>query len=296
MMLKLFQTQCPGLLAAVFLCTCLAFFSCKDRSYGSPEGYDIKKPDLRELGKSVNEISGLTFNLDDSSLLAISDSKRKIFQLDLKKEKLKDYAEKIYTQSDFEDLVKIDTTIYVLISDGTIIGMPLQVADSSRTVVYPSPFEGKNDFETLYYDPEANGLVTICKECESEKGQQRRTAYRFDLTTKTFDTSVFYTISTKDVKAAVKNDDAEFRPSAAAIHPIEKRLYILASAGQLLIITDLKGKVVEVYSLNPDLYPQAEGIAFNPDGTMYISNEGKFGSPTLLIFPYNPKGEAAKKK
>jgi uncharacterized protein YjiK len=296
MMLKLFQTQCPGLLATIFLCACVAFTSCKDRSYSSPEGYDIKKPDSRELGKSVNEISGLTFNTDDSSLLAISDSKRKIFQIDIKKEKLKDYAEKIYTQSDFEDLVKIDTTIYVLISDGTIISMPLQVADSSQTVVYPSPFEGKNDFETLYYDPEANGLITICKDCEAEKGKQRRNAYRFDLTNKTFDTSVYFSVSTKDVKAAVKNDDAEFRPSAAAVHPIEKRLYILGSAGQLLAITDLKGKVIEVYNLNPDLYPQAEGIAFSPTGTMYISNEGKFGSPTLLIFQYNPTGEVAKKK
>jgi hypothetical protein len=139
-------------------------------------------------------------------------------------------------------------------------------------------------------------LITICKECEAEKGQHRRTAYRFDLTTKTFDTSMFFGISTQDVKAAVKNDDAEFRPSAAAIHPIEKKLFILASAGQLLVVTDLKGKVLEVYNLNPDLYPQPEGIAFGPDGTMYISNEGKFGSPTLLIFPYNPNGEAAKKK
>src|SRR5689334_7957383 len=101
MMLKIFQTQCPGLLPAIFLCACLALISCNDRSYGSPEGYDIKKPESRELGKSVNEISGLAFNTDDSSLLAISDSKRKIFQIDLKKEKLKDYAEKIYTQSDF---------------------------------------------------------------------------------------------------------------------------------------------------------------------------------------------------
>ena len=296
MKLKLFQTQCPGLLPAAILCACLACISCNDRSFGSPKGYDIKKPESRELGKSVNEISGLTYNSDDSSLLAISDSKRKVFQIDLAREKLKDYSEKIYTQSDFEDLVKIDTAIYILISDGTILQMPLRVADSAQTIVYSSPFQGKNDFETLYYDPSAKGLIMICKECEAEKGQHKRTAYRFDLANKTFDSSEFYTISTEDVKALVKNDDAEFRPSGAAIHPIEKRLYILASAGGLLVITDTHGKVEEVYNLNPDLYPQPEGIAFSPNGTMYISNEGKYGKPNLLVFHYNAKQDADKKK
>ena len=292
----LFQTQCPVILPVVILGACLALTSCNERSYGSPTGYDIRKPDSRELGKSVNEISGLTFNTDDSSLLAVSDSKRKIFQIDLSREKLKDYAEKMYTQSDFEDLVKIDTNIYVLISDGTIIGMPLHVSDSSRTIVYPTPFRGKNDFETMYYDPNANGLIIICKECEEEKGQHKRTAYRFNLSEKGFDDPPFYSISTEDVKGLVKNDDAEFRPSAAAIHPIEKHLYILASAGSLLVITDLKGKVLEAFNLNPDIYPQPEGIAFSPDGTMYISNEGKYGKPNLLVFPYNRKQETAEKK
>ena len=295
-MRMLFQTQCPVILPVVILVVCLALTSCNERSYGSPKGYDIREPDSRELGKSVNEISGLTFNTDDSSLLAVSDSKRKIFQIDLSREKLKDYAEKMYTQSDFEDLVKIDTNIYVLISDGTIISMPLHVSDSSRTIVYPTPFRGKNDFETMYYDPNANGLIIICKECEEEKGQHRRTAYRFNLSEKGFDDPPFYSISTEDVKGLVKNDDAEFRPSAAAIHPIEKHLYILASAGSLLVITDLKGKVLEAFNLNPDIYPQPEGIAFSPDGTMYISNEGKYGKPSLLVFPYNTKPKTAEKK
>ena len=199
-------------------------------------------------------------------------------------------------QSDFEDLVKVDTTIYVLISDGTILSMPRRVTDSANTTVYTPPFQGKNDFETMYYDSDAQGLVIICKECEAEKGQHRRTAYRFDIATKTFDSSPFYTISTEEVKDMVKNNDAEFRPSAAAIQPLEKKLFILASAGQLLVITDLKGKVLEVYNLNPDLYPQPEGIAFGPKGTMYISNEGKYGKPTLLIFHYNKNGTAAQKK
>ncbi|HEX6334450.1 MAG TPA: SdiA-regulated domain-containing protein, partial [Flavisolibacter sp.] len=94
----------------------------------------------------------------------------------------------------------------------------------------------------------------------------------------------------------LKNDDEKFDPSAAAIHPINKRLYILASAGSLLVVTDTRGKVVAAYMLNQDLFPQPEGIAFAPNGDMYISNEGRFGKPTLLLFPYQQKGQKQKRE
>jgi len=294
-MRKLFQTQCLSIVSFLMAMVGFGCIACTEHTYTSPSGYDIRKPVKSELGKDVNEISGLTFNPDDTTLLAISDSKRKIFQIDLRHLKLRDYSEKMYVQSDFEDLVKIDTTIYALISNGTIISMPLHVQDTLRTVAHPFWSTDKNDFETLYYDPAVKGLVMVCKSCPADKGKHIRSAYRFDLAGKKFDSSALYTISTEDVKAVMKNDDADFSPSAAAIHPVDKRLYILSSAGQLLVITDTKGKVLEGYNLNPDLYPQAEGICFAPNGTMYISNEGKYGKPTLLMFPYRHQTAGRKK-
>jgi uncharacterized protein YjiK len=89
----------------------------------------------------------------------------------------------------------------------------------------------------------------------------------------------------------LKNADAKFEPSAAAIHPVSKRLFVLSSAGQLLVVTDTRGQVIEAYTLNPDLYPQAEGIAFAPNGDMYITNEGKYGKPTLYYFPFQQAGK-----
>ncbi|HEU4470002.1 MAG TPA: SdiA-regulated domain-containing protein, partial [Flavisolibacter sp.] len=120
----------------------------------------------------------------------------------------------------------------------------------------------------------------------SDKGKQMRSAYRFDLATKQFDTTALFSISTAEVKKLAKDSDAKFDPSAAAIHPINKRLYILSSAGNLLVIADNKGTPIEVYNLNPDQHPQAEGIAFAPNGDMFISNEGKYGKPSLHVFHY----------
>ena len=240
-----------------------------------------------ELGKVLNEISGICFNKEDNSILAISDSKPKIFEISLKKQKLKDYTDRVVgPDGDLEDILKVDSGVYILSSRGIIKSVPPNAKDSFGVQTYELGLTGQNDFETIYYDPTSNGIVMMCKTCAHEKGHHIRTAYRFDLGSKRFDSTAFYTINKEDVENVLKDKDAKFDPSAAAINPLDKRLYILSSASNLLIVTDTRGKVIEAYNLNPDLFPQAEGIAFAPNGDMYISNEGKFGKPTLLLFPH----------
>jgi uncharacterized protein YjiK len=189
--------------------------------------------------------------------------------------------------SDLEDLALIGDTVYVLSSWGEIRAVPLGSQDSSGVKTYDLGLQGSNDFETLYYDPTAQALVLICKTCAHEKGKGIRTAFRFDLETRQFDSTAFFTISKPAIEDVLRDKDAKVDPSSAAINPIDRRLYILSSAGHLLIVTDTRGKVIEAYKLNPDKFPQAEGIAFAPNGDMYISNEGKYGKPTLLLFSYH---------
>src|SRR5215203_1192147 len=287
MMEKLFQTKCPGLWVLILVYAVTLHSGCKEHGSESPEGYDLNKPRQMQLGKVLNEISGLYYNGEDHNLLAISDSKEKVFQIGLKSKKLKDVTGKVVApDSDLEDLVKIGDTLYLLSSWGEIKQIAMGSKDSTGLKSYDLNLQGQNDFETLYYDPSAKGLILICKTCAHEKGHGIRTAFRFDLQTKTFDSTAFFTIKKKDVEDILKDKDAKIDPSGAAINPINKRLYILSSAGNLVIITDTRGKVIGVYKLNPDKFPQPEGIAFAPNGDMYISNEGKNGKPTLLFFPY----------
>ncbi|HEU4632349.1 MAG TPA: SdiA-regulated domain-containing protein, partial [Flavisolibacter sp.] len=262
MIKELIQTKCPILVWSALVCALTLHSGCKGQGYGNPEGYDLGKPQEMQLGKVLNEISGLDYNEDDSTLLAISDSKEKIFQIGLKTKKLKDLTGKVVPpDSDLEDLVKIGDTVYLLSSWGEIKVVPMGAKDTSGIKTYDLGLQGQNDFETLYYDPTARGLVMVCKSCAHEKGKGVRTAFRFDLKTRTFDSTAFFTISRPAVEDLLKDKDAKFDPAAAAINPHDKRLYILSSSGNLLIVADTRGKVIEAFKLNPDKFPQAEGIA-----------------------------------
>lgn len=288
MMKQLLQTKCPIVLCLLLGCAVTLSIGCTQQSYASPEGYDLSHPQKENLGKVLNEISGICFDAEDNTLLAVSDSKEKVFQINLNKQKLKDYTNNVVPgKSDIEDVVKLDSNIYLLSSKGIIYEVHGRKKDTTGVKAYPFWSNDQNDFETLYYDASANGLIMVCKHCPSDKGKEVRTAYRFDLSKKQFDDAALFTFSTAEVKNILKDNDAKFDPSAAAIHPINKRLYVLSSAGNLLVIADNRGKIIEAYELNPEQFPQAEGIAFTPNGDMFITNEGKYGAPTLQQFKYH---------
>lgn len=272
----LFVFSCP------FLAGCELLWSPK-----SPKGYTMPRPQKMILDKKLNEISGLHYLKNENAMLAIADNKQKIYRVS-QDGKVSNYFENDFApQADFEDIAEIDSSIYVLISNGTIV--ELNKNDSGSNVKnYPFWSTEKNDFETIYYDSVVKSLIMICKKCKGETSKEIVSAYRFDIAGKQFETQPFYTISSKEVRNMLKDGKVDFTPSAAAIHPKEKRLYILASAGNLLVITNLKGKVQQVFRLNPSLYPQSEGITFAPDGDMYVANEAKLGKPSLLYIPYKP--------
>src|SRR5689334_13042585 len=121
MMNQLIQTKCPTSIRTVLVCAITLLFGCKEQSYTSPEGYDINKPQKENLGKVLNEISGISFNDEDNTLLAISDSKPKVFEINLDKQKLKDYTDRVVPpNSDIEDVVKVDSAVFMLSSKGII--------------------------------------------------------------------------------------------------------------------------------------------------------------------------------
>ena len=112
---------------------------------------------------------------------------------------------------------------------------------------------GTNDFETMYSDPARNALVIICKNCEMDD-DKTVSAFAFYPDSIGFDNKPLFTIDAAKVAGLSPFKTSKLQPSAAAIHPILQKLFILSSASNQLVIADLNGKVESVYKLSPNFF------------------------------------------
>ncbi len=269
------------LLAGVFTISCNT--PSKSPDLPTPKEYNLNTPRLTKLSLELDEISGISFYEKDSSIFAICDDKKAIFKIN---PNLSITKWKLDVGKDIEDLVRIDSTFYVMQSNGDIIKVRFE-KETPITDQFLFTEGADNEFEAMYYDNAKKQLVLICKNCELDKKKSVST-YSFNPATNTFSDSSF-AINVKSIDSSLGVEHLKFKPSAAAINPINGLLYILSSVNKLLLITDTDGNFKELYPLNPTLFKQPEGIAFKQNGDMIISNEShKIGTANLLSFKYQP--------
>lgn len=247
--------------------------------------YDLKNPSILKLNDALLEISGISFYPKDSSVFAISDENGYLYKIHLNKNFVTKRW-KFDKKHDFEDLFFMDSTFYVLESNGNIHS--LNFSPTGDTIyTRKNSFGGKknkNEFESLYYDPERASLIMICKDCEDDN-KQSVTAWGFNTKTGQYMPDVFKIDATQIAKKLGK-EKLKFKPSSATINPVTGDVWILAATNQLLVVTDRQGNCKEVCTLDPVIFPQAEGITFTPWGDLIIASEAgdKYNTGTLLIF------------
>ncbi len=271
-----------------FWMTLLLLSSCgtgKVRRIQSPPHYSFGQVFTHKLEPKLKEISGLAWDKQLDEFIAHNDESGKLYYLDKETKLIKSelpFGEK----GDYEEVAVVNSIPYVLRSDGLI----LMISKDSTGKAMPVELgkvgiSGVNDFEAMYFDAARNALVILCKNCESDN-KQVVSAYACSLDSTGFDPDPVFAISIDEVKTASPFKSGRFEPSAAAIHPVLQKLFILSSASNQLVITGLDGKLEGVYELGKKLFPQPEGITFKSNGDMYISNEGRAEKATILRFPY----------
>ncbi len=266
-------------------------------------GYNLSAPDASFILPDVlHEISGLS-NIDATSVACIQDEKGIVFIYDIVKKEIKDQFN-FSIDGDYEGIARVDKTLYILRSDGTLFEISNPESKDFDLDYYDTGIPAK-DNEGLCYDKDNNRLLIACKSKvgKGEENKDQRLIYAFDLKTKTiskepvfdFDIKVILQFALnnkinlptkKDKKDHTSEPVLKFRTSEICINPVTKKLFLLSADDHLLFIFNMKGKIEQIAKLNPEIFNQAEGLTFFENGDMLISNEGQDKKPTLLRFNY----------
>ncbi|WP_321297000.1 SdiA-regulated domain-containing protein [Marinifilum fragile] len=306
-MTKIFHTLFCMLAIVFFLEACAQKKDQKmiylSENYGNFP-YDLYEPDERyELKDYLREISGLSY-FTEHSLLCVNDEKGIIYKFNhRKKEVTKKYE--FDKPGDYEGVEMVGSLVYVLRSDGRIFKVD-HLKDNIHSVKRTTHLNAGNDTEGLGYDPSTNSLLIACKgsPAHSNKYMGKRAIYEFWIDKNELSKTPKYLIDQTQIRKILEFDsysrfsvrlleninpsqgDLTFQPSAIAVHPITKNLYVLGSVGKILVVLNPKGDIQAIVKLKRKIFRQPEGICFAPDGTMFISNEGKGSKGNILKYSF----------
>ncbi|MDF7820740.1 SdiA-regulated domain-containing protein [Runella sp. MFBS21] len=243
--------------------------------------YDFTKSDEKyEMPKILKEISGISFYAD-GQLVCVQDEDGEVFVYDLNQKKVT-AQHQFGPPDDYEGIEKVEDEIYVMRSDGKLLSFKF---GDKETREIETSLPGKNDLEGLTYDKVNKRLWLAVKDPSKKaaKGDDKL-IYSFDLKSR----RIFTELELKEQQfenVGLKGKDwKDFKPSGVAFHPQTGEVYLISSAGHRLIIMSRSGVPLKNIELDKELLKQPEGIAFSPDGTLYIASEGDGGNGYILKF------------
>ena len=264
--------------------------SCKQKTkvIKSPPHYSFKEAQEAKIDIKLKEISGLEWDREKEVFLAHYDESGNLFVLDKGSYAvLPPSPYKFGSKGDYEDIALYNGIPYILKSDGSLTRIMMDSAGVHGVELGKIGISGTNDFETLYADTARKALILICKNCDMDD-KKTVSAFAYYPDSIGFVNEPVYRIDAVTVDSMSPHKTSKLQPSAARIHPILKKLFIISSAANQFVIADLNGKPEGVYQLGKKLFPQPEGLAFKNDGTMFISNEGGTGRGSILKVPFKP--------
>lgn len=251
--------------------------------------YDLEKPVKYNMPHNLFEISGIVFhNGDPKEVFAIQDEDGDLFHLGLSDKESK--FSKFGGKGDYEDLTILKNYVIVLKSNGELHTFPISEINKPEVanVVKTKDLVPKAEYEGLAADEKAGLIYILTKDSKPDSKAKKSSIYAFSLANDgSLKPSGEFSVSHKDIAAFSGSDKTRFRPSALAKNPQTNEWYILSSVNKLLVVTDENFKIKAVYPLNGSLFNQPEGIAFDKDNNLYISNEGgTLAAGNILMFKH----------
>jgi uncharacterized protein YjiK len=290
------------ILLAIFFISCGQGQTTEQNSPNLPPPVVATNHKVYIVPQNLKEISGIAF-VSDSIFAAIEDEKGLLYFYSLTNQQIvKTYQ--FAEEGDYEDVAIVNDTAFIVTSTGHVLEIQNFRTTPLPTKTYNTPLKEKNNIEGLAYDKENNRLLLAVKD-ESLHDDVNKDIYAFDLKTKQLDTSAVYSVKLSEIEEFYKGDKLEesskkflkalgnqklnqvFRTSALAIHPTTKEVFVLSSLNNMIaVISPHDKKIKRIIELRGREYNQPEGLAFSPDGKLYVSNEsnGKIANIIRIIY------------
>jgi len=265
-----------GIIVGIFILAGLIFWVFKNNSYLSFDD-DNKTYVVEEqwdLPTILNEVSGISY-LGNNEMACIQDEDGTIFIYNLKTSKITaqiPFGEK----DDYEALTVIEDTAYIASSEGKIFVIKDFRNESPQIKTYQISGLDLNEMEGLEVDIKNNHLLFSVKEYNNRR--DTKGIYIYDMNTETTREERLFTLDGNDeiYKSLRGGRSSEIiRPSSIRFHPNTGELYVLEGNQPKLIILDKNGDESKIHLLDPETFPQPEGLAFDDENRLYISNESR---------------------
>ncbi|MCO5946819.1 SdiA-regulated domain-containing protein [Mucilaginibacter flavidus] len=285
------NTLMPGYLCLLLL-TCALLINCTGQQQSKspgPKGYDLTRPVKYELPDELTEISGIAFNKGNAdTMYAEQDEKGSLFYFKPGNKDMLRY--KFGKSGDYEDVAINNGQVIMLRSDGVLFTFPLQSVKSNRPADARA-WEGllpQGEYEGMFADDSTQSVYVLCKHCSIEKSSKTSTVFTLKLAADgTLTSAEQSVIDVKKIEKLTGQKKITFHPSGLSRSPLTGDWYILSSVNKMLIVAGANWEIKEVHPLNPQVFGQPEGIAFDKDNNLYISNEGdKLRMGNVLKFAF----------
>ncbi|MCE3279469.1 MAG: hypothetical protein K0S44_1660 [Bacteroidetes bacterium] len=236
-----------------------------------------------ELPFILTEISGFTF-INTSTIACIQDELGVIYLYDLAKSAI--IREIPFAQAgDFEGITLVGNELWTLRSDGLLYQINNYQDEQPQVKEYPITLSSPQNFEGLCFDRANNRLLIVPREFDTSD-PTKKGVYSFNVKEKEFSTKPIFNL---DLNHSVfsslskKSKSAVLMPSEIAIHPVTSKIYITDARNAQVLIVNSKGEIEKLISLNRNIFVKTEGIFFNQEGEMFLSNEGKKQNANLIL-------------
>ncbi|UOQ73073.1 SdiA-regulated domain-containing protein [Hymenobacter cellulosilyticus] len=253
--------------------------------------YDFSRPAATyPMPAELAELSGIAL-AGTTHITGVEDETGNLYEYNLSTKKV-DRVIPFGGSGDYEDLARVGSDWFIMRSDGKLFRYA-----GGKTEEFETGLSFANETEGLTYDAASKTLLVACKaEPGAGLSYSQRAIYRLQPGTFKAEAKPAYVLDVDAIrnsspaaeaeksgkKGKKKSSGKSFSPSAVAVHPVTQHVFVLSAKQNGIVELDQNGQLLAAQPLPADLFPQAEGLAFAPNGDLYVATEAKDADQAMI--------------